>query len=178
MARRRQHQRCVCGACEARKRGISYEEWIDGHLLRMHDRIRTIGYTCTGVFGGGGEPPRVYTTGLLDTFGHPELIVVGLQVEEGYELLVAWAALIKSYLHPKVGVVDDAAGFRAKFIEVHPRYCEDDSNQFADWHRYHWFLGCSLFPLRVLQLLYADGAGRFPGDDGYDPGVQQRLLDQ
>jgi hypothetical protein len=29
----------------------------------------------------------------------------------------------------------------------------------------------------MLQLVYPDDSGRFPGDDGYEFGAQQRLLD-
>src|SRR5438067_3104724 len=141
----------------------------------MHDRIRCRAYTCTGVFGGG--PPWVYTVGLLDTFGHPELTLIGLPIEEGYHAVMQWAELIKGGVHPKVGgVVDDAAGFPAKFVEVHPRHWEPDAEWFCDWHRYHWFIGRITFPLRVLQLVYPDDLGRFPGDDGYELGAQQRLL--
>lgn len=176
MARRRKEEPYECGACEARKRGVPYEEWIDEQLMRMHDRIRCHAYTCTGVFGGG--PPWVYTTGLLDTFGHPELAVLGLPIDEGYDLLTAWAELIKAGVHPKVGhAVDDAAGFPARFVEVHPHHCDRGAEWFCDWHRYHWFIGCTLFPLRVLQLVYPDDSGRFPGDDCYEFGAQQRLLD-
>ena len=41
----------------------------------------------------------------------------------------------------------------------------------ADWHHYHDFIGCTTFPLNVLQLVYPDHRGRFPGDEGCDPQV-------
>jgi hypothetical protein len=95
-------------------------------------------------------------------------------------MLNTWALLVRSGVHPRPGPdVDDQAGFPAKFVEVHPRHCRPDNSRFADWHRYHDFLGCTPFPLKVLQLVYPDEGGRFPGDEGYltELAGYQRLLD-
>ena len=168
-----------CPACAAQRNGIAYEDWLDEHMLEMHDKIRRHGCTFTGVFGDG--PSWVYSTGLLDTYGHPELTVVGLPMAESFALVNTWAALIRAGVHPKVGsAVDERGGFPARFIEVDARRCDPDTSQFADWHRYHDFIGCRTMPLRMLQLVYPDERGRFPGDDGYDPEhrLTQELLDQ
>lgn len=38
----------VCPACLARGQGISYDDWLDEHLLAMHDKISPFGCTFTG----------------------------------------------------------------------------------------------------------------------------------
>jgi hypothetical protein len=62
----------MCRICEGRNQEDLLAE--DAAIIAEH------GYLVTGV--GDGDPPHwTYTVGLLDRFGHPELIVAGPHLE-------------------------------------------------------------------------------------------------
>lgn len=58
----------MCMLCE----GASAQDVLDG----FRSRIAEFGFTMVSV--GGGSSSWTYTIGLLENFGHPELVVTGL----------------------------------------------------------------------------------------------------
>ena len=51
------------------------------------DNIRDHGWHCTSIGGEDDTPPFSYTIGLLDTFGHPELVIFGFNSTMAHSVL-------------------------------------------------------------------------------------------
>lgn len=84
-------------------------------LLQLDDVMKQYGWICTGVPG-----KAMYTVGLLDVFGHPEMMVHGLNPNTIHGLLVqAVESQIKKGYRFEPGIHDNIAeGYPAKLIEV------------------------------------------------------------
>lgn len=131
-------------------------------LHGARENIREHGWHCTGVFAGEGSPPFAYTAGLAETYGHPELIVAGLDPQTGHSLLAAAVKLIAGGDRMTDGCEREkiAAGFPVRFSAAHG-----------------WLPQCTVTSAlyghdpALLQLVWPDVRGRFPGDPGCEPGV-------
>ena len=110
------------------------------------------------------EPAFAYTVGLYKTYDHPELICIGLPTDVMHVMLNNCGHLIKTGPKPPVGppfaeVLDD---FKVLLREVRARNSYDEHVGYAIWLN-----GGREFPL--LQLVWPDKEGRFPGDPGTHP---------
>jgi hypothetical protein len=95
--------------------GFSQEDMLahDAAIIEEH------GYLVTGV--GGGEPPHwAYTVGLLDLFGHPELIVAGPHFEDAGALINAIGRSIREGRRFDVGDTWTSPPGTVRFGAVHP----------------------------------------------------------
>lgn len=115
------------------------------------------------------EPAFVYTIGLPRTHGHPELICLGLRLEVMHTMLHNCVELIKAGTPPPIGqpfagILDD---FQVMLREVRAKPSYDNHLGYAIW-----FHGGRDF--RVLQLVWPDKQGRFPGEPTVDPVVATR----
>ncbi len=119
------------------------------------------------------HPGFAYTIGLHRRHRHPELIVVGLRHEVMHAMLndcgdrVAAGDPLPVDL-PVAGILD-AVDVRLRRVRAPDSY--DEHVGYAIW-----FNGGRDFPL--LQLVYPDLEGRFPGEPGVNPALaaQQPLL--
>ena len=107
------------------------------------------------------EPPFAYTVGLHKTFGFPELIVVGLRLEIMHAMLNEFGERLKAgeKLPIDGAVADIIDGFDVRLRPV------KDEKSYKEHVGYAiWFNGGLDFPL--LQLVWPDKKGKFPGDKG------------
>jgi hypothetical protein len=118
-------------------------------------------------------PGFAYTIGLYRTFEHPELICVGLRPDVMHAMLEGCVELIRSGQRlpvdtPFAGILDD---HDVRLREVHAKETCDQHLGYAIW-----FHGGRAFP--VLQLVWPDKQGVFPGEPDAHPGLatQQPLL--
>ncbi len=141
----------------------------------FEDAIKTAvtehGWFVAKIEGGvsNDEPAFAYTVGLFKTYGHPELTCIGLRTDLMHVMLNNCGQLIKTGQQPPVGppfdeVLDD---FKVQLREVRARESYDEHMGYAIW-----FNGGSEFPL--LQLVWPDKEGRFPGDPGASPWMVAR----
>ncbi len=138
---------------------------------RLRARVAEHGWMVLGVFASAEAPdltPWHYTVGLTDA-GLPELLVSGLGATQGQEVLNAAAARhIRRPIEP--GMVDDVASMPLKVLpgptgeHVQQAWNYVGDPQRRDPQR-----------VRVLQLVWPDAEGRFPGEEGfgYPPEAQQ-----
>jgi len=150
------------------------ETW--GGPWRRHDRgeafiveaVQEYGWAVELIEAGEGEaePAFAYTVGLYQSFGAPELIVFGLAQEVMHEMLNTCGERIKAgetlpVDEPFAGVLEDYA---VKLRRVHAPESFREHVGYAIW-----FNDGKPFPL--LQLVWPDKAGRFPGEPGVNPSL-------
>ncbi len=123
----------------------------------LQEKMDEHGWIVTGV---PGLP--LYTVGLMDKYsGHPELTIAGLQVLQadailrcGLDQLDEGVRMVSGRRYGKI-----VLGLDLEALEVHP-------SNFLDWFGQAFdYYGEGL---RIMQLLWPDTSGRFPGNPGYD----------
>lgn len=138
----------------------------------VHDRLNELmdrhGWIVTGTLGA------MYTVGLMDLCGHPEIAVAGLNPRQSHLTLSSAKRLIDAGRvlqgGPISGIIPD---YDVMFVRV------DDSNMW-DWFGqasdYHAHAGQAA---RMVQLVWPDAMGRFPQDPDYDrERYPQKLFDR
>jgi hypothetical protein len=114
------------------------------------------------------EPGFAYTVGLHQGFEHPELICLGLDLDMMHALLNACGERIAAgeSLPVDVGVPGIIEDLDVRFRSVEAEQSYRDHVGYAIWYN-----GGHDFPL--LQLLWPDKKGKFPGDKGAAAGLKK-----
>ena len=112
------------------------------------------------------SPTFAYTVGLCHTFGHPEDIILGLDLDVMHELLNGVAAELRRGARFAPGAVSDALleGYDVAFRAVPERHYR----AYLGWA--NWFNGGTAYP--VLQMIYPDRERRWPWDPGVADGFR------
>ena len=138
------------------------------------DKVDEYGWQVSMIESDGYNPSFAYTIGLHKTFGHPELIMLGLGTKLMGNLLNVAARLIKD--GDKIELNRDynnfLDGYACQFVEVEKDY-------FYDYLGYGlWFNQGVDF--RTFQLVWPNKAGHFPWNKGEDADfdLRQPLLDR
>lgn len=126
--------------------------------------ISKTGWHLTGVEASPGQPRWVYTIGLIESFEHPELVVVGgccidcsgAQLNDLGRLVEAGTRFSES-----AAVCDCHAGGPARFGRVHPGHWQTD--RFAAWTNYYAPLDGPVQP-EALQVINPAGPGLWQDD--------------
>src|SRR5262249_23241138 len=107
-------------------------------------------------------PGFAYSIGLFRTFGHAEILLMGLPVQTAHQLINDMGEVIRGggCYEPGKRYEGIAQGFPLVFVKMAGRYYRE----YLVFAR--WFDSGSDFP--VLQCLWPDKAGVFPGEPGYD----------
>ncbi len=98
-------------------------------MLSLDLTIRTVGWQLTQITDTN---PWSYTIGLLESYGHPELMVTGLALDTQSVTIRQIVSLIK-----KTGRVDQAVLERegVTLVEVHPNHLAGD--WFGTWSNFY-----------------------------------------
>jgi Domain of unknown function (DUF4262) len=134
-------------------------------LHGAREAIREYGWCDLGVLASAaGGPGYVYTTGLLETYSHPELVVSGLPPELAHDILSAAVEAI----HGGSPVTDGQR--RELIIEggavlFRGLTAEECAAGFGLSWRYYGA------PPPRFQMYWPDVHGRFPNDPECDPGT-------
>jgi hypothetical protein len=162
-------------ASASRERAGAAWEQHDGTEDFIHETVERVGWSVLAIPAGerDDEPAFAYTVGLHKRFGHPEIIVLGLPHELMHELLDVCGERIKAGETLPVGtpfgeVLDGCS------VQLRPVRAVESYREHVGYAM--WFNGGPEFGL--LQLVWPDDAGRFPGEPGADPDAvkQQPLL--
>lgn len=137
----------MCDICN----GKTYEQ-VEAET---RDRVRQLGWAVQGVQPSDGHPGWAYTVGLLDSYDHPELVVVDDDWARGASLLNALGRAVRDGAIFEPGDAIDLCGSRAEVIDVHPDHLA--SNVMAMWHNIRG-PGSGLLPLdlEAYQLVARD----------------------
>jgi hypothetical protein len=133
----------MCEICDGRTEQELFE--------RMRARIDDHQWTLQGVEAGPHSAGWVYTIGLIDSYGNPELVISGEDVNHDAALLSEVAERIGRGVRVDVGDVLDVDGYPVEFGAVHPTYLEQ--GLCACWTDYYARIGEVSGPLRVLQVV-------------------------
>lgn len=138
------------------KKNPGLPEPTDDHDRKLLADVKGHGWHVIGVAEDEEGPAFAYSIGLQHTFGHPEVIVFGLDVRLMHQMLNGIGEQIRSgqrfeHLDEASDVLD---GFNVAFRSV-------DEKHFQEYLGYaRWFYQGDDFP--VLQCIWPDGQGRFP----------------
>jgi hypothetical protein len=147
----------------------------DHHEDVIRETVAAHGWSVQLIPAGArdDEPPFAYTVGLFRTLGHAELIVVGLRHELMHAMLNNLGERARDggplpVDAPIAGVIE---GHDVRLRPVRAAESYRDHVGYA-----MWFNGGREFPL--LQVVWPDADGRFPGEPGADDrlAAQQPLL--
>lgn len=120
-------------------------------------------------------PGFCFSVGLYYTYGHPELLVMGLPLDVGHKALNSAGARIAhgEVFHARDRYTDLLENFSCSFVPI-SRDRHEDYLGYAKW--FYRDLGT---PFPALQLVWPDKEGHLPWDEGYDQDCakQQHLLD-
>lgn len=136
---------------------------------RIRDDVERRGWRVVLVAEGDpGEPPFAYTIGLTRTFAHPELILVGLAPAGAHAMLDELGERVRggAVLKPGDDVSGIIEGFACRIDAVDPLWMPEYVGQALAFY--------DPAPVRLLQALWPDRAGRFPSDQDFAPGLRVR----
>jgi hypothetical protein len=117
----------MCSICD----GFS----LDEVLARCAAVITHEGFVLQGVGDPAGDahgPGWVYTVGLLDSAGHPELIIAGAPLEPSAQLLHQLGVAVLDGARFEIGDTIAVGSEVARVGTVHPIQFRNDT--FATWH--------------------------------------------
>ena len=111
---------------------------------------------------GEGEPAFAYSLGLYESFGHPEIIIFGLDLDTMHQLINDAGERIRKGESFEDGQEDDQLldNYRCAFQTVNVKHYERLFG-FTGWYYKGWN-----FP--AVQLVWPDMHNRFPWDVSFD----------
>jgi len=141
---------------------------------RLIKTVEKNGWQVNQIESDGYTPSFAYTIGLTKSYGHPELIILGLDVNLMGELLNIAGDLVKNGKVLKLDTLYDdfLQDYNCKFINVHKDY-------FKDYLGYcTWFNKGNDFD--TYQLVWPNKNGCFPFEsvENNDFNFRQPLLDR
>jgi hypothetical protein len=137
--------------------------------------VANLGWHVVPVAGDESGPEYSFSVGLHFTYGHPEILVMGLPPPVAHNLINQAAALIAGgrIFRERERTDDLLQGFSCSFIPV-------SIDHYEAYLGYGiWFYRSLKQPFPTLQLVWPDKQGHFPWDNGYDERFYslQRLLE-
>ena len=148
---------------------------VDERDRKLLSDVKEIGWQVKGILAGKHTPPYAFSIGLYYTFGHPEILVMGLPHTVAHQLInVAAGHIARGRVFRARERTDElAVGLPCSFVPILIKH-------------YQHYLGFGLWfyqnlkqPFPALQLVWPDKQGRLPWESGYDETFYraQRLLD-
>lgn len=127
---------------------------------------------CQGGCDHEAEPrPWSYTIGFAER-GHPEVVAFGLDPTAAVDTMNWVRRREVEDRCVAAGTVILLDGRWVRFDAVDPRWVADDRvDPMGMWFAHYEIGRDGIEPPPVLQLVWADGTGRFPDDPGCDPAV-------
>lgn len=138
--------------------------------VKVLQDIRRISWHVTGVFPNAAEAGGnwAFSTGLFFSFAHPEIILLGLELNTCISLVNEVGTQVKNGKRfESNGEYPDilAGSYRCAFREVSRSYYKDYLGVAI------WFYEHDTFP--VLQCIWPDKTGKFPWQAGCNQFVQR-----
>lgn len=118
------------------------------------------------------EPNFAYSIGMYETFGLPEIVIIGLKPELQHALINNIGESYREGIKFKSGTFqkDIIANFDCLIVEVEKKYHEDY------FGRALWYYGHDNFP--VYQIVYPTTKGIFPWEKGFPETLKQPILNE
>ena len=134
---------------------------LDDHERKFLTNIEQYGLSITHVLPEGNSPGWSFSAGLYPRYGHPEIVVFGLNRDVAHWLVNHAADEIREGRPFVPGAEYEGLleGVRCTFRPVASVWYDP----FLGWAR--WYHGGDEFP--VLQCIWPDHDGHYPWDDGF-----------
>ena len=141
---------------------------MDEADLRVRSDIETYGWHVAKIAGDDKAPPWAFTIGLEHSFEHPEVLVIGMELELLHGLLNQIGEQVKRGRRFQAGERPEGV------LERHPPAFR---LALPRWHgafvgNAAWFYREQNF--RVLQCFWPDADGHLPWDEAFDPAWRGR----
>lgn len=135
---------------------------IESILIDIEGRLAGGRWKVIGVMGDAETSPMCYTVG-LHSLGYPELIMVGLSLDTGQNILndAAQQVIDSGSARQTGNVFDKVANLPLIVVEV-----EDDELRSEYTAMASHYYGTD--PYRLQQIVMPDSNGKFPWDEGVD----------
>lgn len=138
--------------------------------------VQQYGWHVLKILGDETGPEYCFSVGLYYSFGHPEILVMGLPTQAGHQLINLAATQIADgkVFKPAERVNGLLEGFSCSFITI-------DISHYQEYLGYGiWFYRQLKQPFPAIQLVWPDKQGRLPWESSYDEKFfkLQRLLDK
>ena len=137
---------------------------------KLIDNIAEYGWHVIQVPGEGNEPDFCYSVGIYKTFGAPEVVIIGLPLDVGHELINLIGDDLSTEMSYKPGQ------YYADIIEGYECYMTAvDQSHYKDYFGYGiWYYKNEDFP--VTQCIYPDEDNVYPWDWSEEERMQQPVL--
>lgn len=130
--------------------------------------VARVGWAVVGIPEDDIRPGFTFSVGLYRTFGHPEVILIGLPLRVAYQLVNAVGAAVKAGVRYEGGQFSDdlVEGYPAAFVAVERAHYREYLGT-AGWFYRGWD-----FP--AVQLVWCDRDRAWPWDAGKPPEYWRR----
>ena len=133
---------------------------------KLRADIQRYGWHVINVLPDGGHSPHSYSVGLFATFGHPEIVIVGLPGERGAQFINKLGGEIKDGATFEAGcryghVIE---GYEVMFVRVAPALYPQNFGRALDYYGTRSF--------SVVQMVWPDRRGAFPWDKSCEASIR------
>jgi Domain of unknown function (DUF4262) len=127
----------------------------DPERIVLHN-IAEFGWHCVNVIEDDGQPPWTFSIGFYETYGFPEIIIIGRSRATSHHILETLSNTLEKNESPDLTApaLDLIPGIPCLFQDVLPRY-------FSDYVGFAlWFYRKRKFPL--FQIVWPNNEGLYP----------------
>jgi hypothetical protein len=140
----------------------------DDRERKVVSDIEEFGWHVALIMEDDDGPSFAYSIGLFQNFGHPEMIIIGLDVDVLHGMINIIGAEVRQGRRYADG--DSASGVLEGFVVRFQVVARGHYHEHLGYAR--WFYKGDDFP--VLQCLWPDRQGRFPADPGFPDSLRPR----
>ena len=136
----------------------------DDHDRKLLSDVAQYGWHIPQIPADEEGPGFSFSVGFYLKFNHPEILVMGVSETIASQLINLAGGLIANgrVFQPGERTDDLAEGFECTFVPILVEHYRDYLGYCG------WFYRSLKQPFPALQLVWPDGRGRFPWDEGYD----------
>lgn len=151
---------------------FTFREPADNSDRKLIQNVQEYGWGVIGIPDDAEGPGFSYTAGVYLRTLQPEILIMGLSLENAHRILngIARYLLEGGTLQPEVRYPDFIESFDVFFRPIDPSQYNDHLGC-ANWF-YRW---CAPFP--ALQCFWPDKVGKFPEDPDFNPAFKAKQID-
>jgi Domain of unknown function (DUF4262) len=136
----------------------------DEHDQKLLSDVERVGWHVPQITGDDRGPGYSFSVGLYYTFGHPEILVMGLRGAVAHAVINSAGEQIAKgrVFQPEIRYDEFLQGYSTFFVPISITH-------------YEYYLGYGIWfyrklkqPFPALQLVWPDKQGHFPWEDSYD----------
>jgi len=141
---------------------------MDNVESKIHADVKEYGWHLIGVLEDSEGPSFAYSIGLQKTFGHSEILILGLDIKIMHQMINGMANRVKVGVQFVCGQRDPGilAGYDCLIGEVEAKFFKSYLGRAIDFYGGYNF--------QALQCLWPDRHGLFPSDPHFSESLQKK----